>query len=69
MGWLLSGLVVIETVFKYPGMGAYLVAMIKRRDLPLVQAITMVSVTIILFSNFVADLLYGLLNPRIRLGE
>jgi peptide/nickel transport system permease protein len=69
MGWLLSGLVVIETVFKYPGLGAYLVSAIKRRDLPLVQAITMVSVTIILFSNFVADLLYGLLNPRIRLGE
>ncbi len=68
-GWLLSGLVVIETVFSYPGLGSLLVnTAIANRDLLLIQAIVMVTVMIILVANFAADLLYAVLNPRIRLG-
>jgi peptide/nickel transport system permease protein len=67
-GWLMSGLVVVETVFSYPGLGSLLVnTAIKNRDLLLIQAIVMVTVTVILIANFIADMLYAVLNPRIEL--
>lgn len=67
-GWLISGLIVIENVFNYPGLGRLLVFAIDRRDLPLLQAITMVTVLGFSLANLAADLLYAWLNPRIRLG-
>ena len=67
VGWLISGIIVIENVFNYPGLGRLLVFAIDRRDLPLIQAITMVTVVIFVVANLVADLLYAYLNPRIRL--
>ncbi|HEY5574071.1 MAG TPA: ABC transporter permease [Anaerolineales bacterium] len=67
-GWLISGLVVIENVFNYPGLGRLLVFAIDRRDLPLMQAVVMVTVVGFASANLIADLLYGVLNPRIRLG-
>ena len=66
--WLISGLVVIEVVFGFPGLGSLLIAAIERRDLLLVQAIVMVTVTIILFANLFADMVYALLNPRVELS-
>jgi peptide/nickel transport system permease protein len=69
VGWLISGLVVIENVFNYPGLGRLMVFAIDRRDLPLLQAVTMVTVIGFALANLVADLLYAGLNPRIRLGE
>ena len=66
--WLISGLVVIEVVFGFPGLGSLLIAAIERRDLLLVQAIVMVTVTIILFANLFADMAYALLNPRVELN-
>ncbi len=68
IGWLISGLVVIENVYNYPGLGRLLVFAIDRRDLPLIQAVTMVTVLGLASANLVADLLYAYLNPRIRLG-
>lgn len=68
IGWLISGLVVIENVFNYPGLGRLLVFAIDRRDLPLIQAVTMVTVLGLASANLLADLLYAYLNPRIRLG-
>lgn len=68
MGWLISGLIVVENVFNYPGLGRLLTFAIDRRDLPLLQAISMITVLIFAVSNLVADLLYAALNPRIRLG-
>ncbi|MEX2536680.1 MAG: ABC transporter permease [Trueperaceae bacterium] len=67
-GWLISGLIVVENVFNYPGLGSLLTFAIDRRDLPLLQAITMVAVLGFALANLVADLLYAYLNPRIRLG-
>ena len=68
-GWLVSGLVVVESVFSYPGLGRLLLTTaIDNRDLPLIQAIVTVTAVIILLANLAADLLYALLNPRIRLG-
>ncbi len=65
-GWLISGLIVIENVFNYPGLGRLLTFAIDRRDLPLLQAITFATVAGYSFANLIADLLYAYLNPRIR---
>ena len=61
--WLISGLVVIEVVFGFPGLGSLLIAAIERRDLLLAQAIIMVTVTIILFANLFADLALRAAEP------
>jgi len=66
-GWLISGLIVVENVFNYPGLGRLLVFAIDRRDLPLLQAVTMITVLGFALSNLGADLLYAALNPRVRL--
>jgi peptide/nickel transport system permease protein len=68
-GWLISGLVVIENVFNYPGLGRLMVFAISRRDLPLLQAISLVTVLGFALANLAADLLYAVLNPRIRVGD
>lgn len=67
-GWLISGLIVIENVYNYPGLGRLLLFAIDRRDLPMLQAITMVTVLGFALANLAADLLYAWLNPRIRLS-
>ena len=67
VGWLISGLIVIENVFNYPGLGRLMIFAIDRRDLPLLQAITMLTVVGYALANLIADLLYAYLNPRIRL--
>lgn len=67
-GWLISGLIVIENVFNYPGLGRMMVFAIDRRDLPLMQALTMVTVLAFALANLAADLMYAWLNPRIRLS-
>ena len=68
IGWLIGGLIVIENVFNYPGLGRLLTFAIDRRDLPLLQAVTLITVLVFAISNLFADLLYAYLNPRIRLG-
>ncbi|HJS28788.1 MAG TPA: ABC transporter permease, partial [Anaerolineales bacterium] len=69
IGWLISGLIVIENVFNYPGLGRLLIFAIDRRDIPLIQAIALVTVFIFALANLLADLAYAYLNPRIRLGR
>jgi len=69
IGWLLGGLIVTEAVYGYPGLGRLLVYGIQRQDLPLIQAGSMIIVAIYSFSNLAADVLYSLLNPRIRVGK
>lgn len=68
VGWLISGLIVVENVFNYPGLGSLLTYAIDRHDLPLLQAITLVAVLAFSLANLIADLLYAYLNPRIRLS-
>ncbi|MEX1247061.1 MAG: ABC transporter permease [Anaerolineales bacterium] len=68
-GWLISGLVVVENVFNYPGLGRLMVFAITRRDLPLLQAISLITVLGFALANLAADLLYAALNPRIRVGS
>lgn len=66
-GWLIGGLIVIENVFSFPGLGRLMVAAVDRKDIPLMQAIVMVIIFFFALANLIADLLYALLNPRIRL--
>ncbi len=67
VGWLMSGLIVVENVFNYPGLGRLLTFAIAHRDLPLLQAVAFITVLVFAVANLVADLLYAYLNPRIRL--
>lgn len=69
IGYLIGGLIVTEQLFGYPGLGRLLIYGIQRRDLVLIQACSMVVVAIFSLSNLAADLLYGVLNPRIRVGK
>jgi peptide/nickel transport system permease protein len=69
LGLLIGGIVVIETVFAYPGLGRLLVYAIERHDLPLLQAGMMVVTATYAFANLTADLCYAVLNPRIRVGS
>jgi peptide/nickel transport system permease protein len=63
-----GNLLVTEQVFGYPGLGRLLVFSIQRHDLILIQACSMIVVAVFGLSNLVADLLYSVLNPRIRLA-
>jgi peptide/nickel transport system permease protein len=67
-GLLIGGIVVVETVFAYPGLGRLLVYAIERHDLPLLQVGMMVVTAVYALANFVAELLYAALNPRIRVA-
>lgn len=67
-GLLIGGVVVIETVFAFPGLGRLLVFSIEHHDLPLLQAGMMVVTAIYALANLLADLSYAALNPRIRVG-
>ena len=66
MAWLLGGVVVVETVFNYPGLGRLMVDAIAERDLPVVQAIALILAAVYVGLNLIADLLTLLLNPRLR---
>jgi len=66
VGWLIGGLIVTESVFGYPGLGRLVLFAVQRRDIPLIEATTMVIVIIFALANLVADIVYALLNPRIR---
>lgn len=68
MGSLLGGAVVIEKIFAWPGIGSLLVDSISARDLPMVQGCVLSIVTMFLVVNFLVDMLYTLLDPRIRYG-
>ncbi len=68
VGWLIGGLVVIETLFVYPGIGKLMVDAAQTHDLPMLEAAVLMVAIIYMVSNLVADIIVALLNPRIRMG-
>ncbi len=64
---IMTGSIIIEQVFTIPGVSRLLLASISSRDFPVVQAIVVILAAWIVIINFVADLLYQLVDPRIRL--
>jgi peptide/nickel transport system permease protein len=65
-GYLIGGLVVIETLFNYPGMGRLIVTASRQKDMPLLEAGVLIVGIVFLVAMLLADLAYSLLNPRIR---
>ena len=63
---LLAGAVLTETIFSWPGVGKWLIESIGRRDYPALQGGIMLISGIVIFVNLIVDMLYGLINPRIR---
>jgi peptide/nickel transport system permease protein len=68
-GRLMGGIVVVETIFAYPGLGRLIVFSIQNRDLPTLQAAILVVAAVYAFANLLADLLYARFNPKIRFGR
>jgi peptide/nickel transport system permease protein len=66
MGLLLGGTVVVEEIFAWPGVGRLLLQAISFRDYPVVQAATFILAMVFVAVNFVVDLLYAVLDPRVR---
>jgi peptide/nickel transport system permease protein len=67
--FLIGGLIVTETVFNIPGVARFLVEAIRWRDYPIVQNLVMFIAVVVVFTNFIVDMLYVVLDPRIKYGE
>jgi peptide/nickel transport system permease protein len=67
-GWMLGGLIVVENVFAYPGIGQLLLRAIENRDIPLLEIVSLIIASTYAISNLIADLSYAALDPRVRLG-
>lgn len=67
-GFMMSGAIITEQVFTYPGLGLWLWNAIAFADYPVLQAMFFVIALCVIFANFIADLLYGVIDPRIKYG-
>ena len=63
---LVTGSFVVETIFSLPGMGKHFVTAVTNRDYPLIMGVTLVYTALIIVANMIVDLLYGILDPRVR---
>ena len=66
VGYLIGGVVVVEIVFSYPGLGRLTVFAVQNRDIPLIQACTLTMAAVYITASFLTDLVYLALNPRLR---
>jgi peptide/nickel transport system permease protein len=69
VGTLIAGAVVVESVFSWPGIGRLLVTAVANRDLAVVQCVLLLVAATMITANLVVDLLYGVLDPRLRAGR
>ncbi len=66
IAWLIGGIVVVEAVFNFPGLGRLLIDAIRLKDVPVIQAVALLLSALYMLTNLLADLLVTLLNPRLR---
>lgn len=66
LGGLLGGTLLVETIFNYPGLGRLLLEAVSNRDYPLMQALFLMTTVGVLLANLLADVAYGILDPRVR---
>lgn len=66
LGFMIAGALQVETVFSWPGIGRLMYESLKARDYPLLQGIFLIISICVIIANFVADIMYGFLDPRIR---
>jgi peptide/nickel transport system permease protein len=65
-GFILGGVITVELVFSYPGVGKLSYDALRAQDMPMLQATFIISVIAVLLANLIADLLYAYLDPRVR---
>lgn len=65
---LVTGSIVTETIFQWPGIGPYFIDATRRLDFPIIMAILLLSSTLVILGNLLADILYAVVDPRIRTG-
>jgi peptide/nickel transport system permease protein len=68
LAYLLGGAIIAENIFSLPGLGSLAVSSVTSSDLPLITGITLLTASIIIFANLVVDLLYAVVDPRVRVG-
>ena len=68
LGTLFAGAILTETTFSWPGIGKWIVNAVYQRDFPIIQSSTLIIATMFIAVNLVVDLLYALINPKIRLS-
>ena len=68
LAWLAGGIVAVEYVFAYPGIGSALISAITERDIPTIQAITLILASVYVLLNLAADIITILVTPRLRTG-
>jgi peptide/nickel transport system permease protein len=68
-GHLLGGTFIVETIFSWPGMGKFVVEAIFKRDYPVIQGFVLMMACVYVLVNMLVDLLYSVVDPRIRLQE
>jgi peptide/nickel transport system permease protein len=69
LGFVVGGALLVERIFSYPGLGYYLLESVTSLDYPLMQALFLVVAAAVLIANFIVDLLYAVLDPRVRDGR
>ena len=68
-GTMLGGALVTESVFSYPGMGSLLFSAIRQNDYPVIQGVTLILTFTVLLANFLVDIAYGFIDPRVRAAQ
>jgi peptide/nickel transport system permease protein len=68
LAFIVSGAILVEVVFSYPGVGNLLLTAVSSEDYPLTETLLLIIALVVLIANFAADLLYGFLDPRARTG-
>ena len=68
IGYLFGGLVIVEVIFNYNGFGRVMYQAAQQKDFPLIQSAVLVIGCVYLIATLIADILYSVLNPRVRLG-
>jgi peptide/nickel transport system permease protein len=68
LAYLLGGAIITENIFSLPGLGSLAIGSVLASDLPLITGITLVTAAVIIFANLVVDLMYAVIDPRVRVG-
>jgi peptide/nickel transport system permease protein len=69
LGTMVGGALVAETIFSYPGLGSVLLTGLRGQDYPLISAVTLIITIMVLLANFILEIFYGFLDPRIRAAQ
>lgn len=69
IGQLVGGALITEVVFAYPGIGTLLFTAIRQNDYPVIQGVTLLIMVAVLAANFIVDIMYGVIDPRIRASQ